>query len=154
MFLRMPAKLAFLFLVSVFTAFSACESAEQTTINPKLDEMAEILKSLPVHPTKTETNSKNRSLSTKAEIIRKYKSSASFEETKEFYIKTLSERGWRFVEDNEPKYKGRYRGERILYFTRDEFLLSVQYAGERGDDLGWNYAVRIAHPPDWREKVS
>jgi hypothetical protein len=154
MVLRLPSKLTFPLLFLTLAAFSACKPDEPAIYNPKLDEMTEFLNSLPVHPTKTELNSASRSLKSRAEIIKKYKSPVSFQEAKEFYLKSLSERDWHFAEDYKPKHKGRNRGERILYFTRDEFVLSVHYAGERNSDLGWDYAVRIAHPPDWREKIS
>ncbi len=57
------------------------------------------------------------------------------------------------IEEQKLRDRGRYRDERGLHFTRGEFLLSIQFAGRRREDLGWDYALRIAYPSDWKEKV-
>jgi hypothetical protein len=57
------------------------------------------------------------------------------------------------IEEQKLRDRGRYRDERVLHFTRGEFLLSIQFAGRRREDLGWDYALRIAYPSDWKEKV-
>jgi hypothetical protein len=76
-----------------------------------------------------------------------------FDEVKEFYLKQLINQGWQLIEEQELKDKGRYKGERVLHFTRGEFLLSIQFAGKRKEVLGWDYALRIGHPRDWKEKI-
>jgi hypothetical protein len=106
-----------------------------------------------IHPSKIEIGTDNDSNGSKTAIIKKYKSDVPFDEAKKFYIKQLTAQDWHLIEERELKDKGRYKNERVLHFTRGEFLLSVQFAGERKEILGWDYAIRIAHPPDWIEKA-
>lgn len=119
----------------------------------KLGEITEILKTVSIHPSKVEVETNNQLSGSKFSITRKYKSNAPFNEIKEFYLKQLTVQDWQLIEERELKDKGRYKNERVLYFTRGEFLLSLQFAGRRKDDLGWDYAIRIAHPSDWKEKI-
>jgi len=44
------------------------------------------------------------------------------------------------------KDRGRFRGERLLEFRKDDFELDVQYAGGRKADLGWDYSIGITSP--------
>ncbi len=111
------------------------------------------MKSVSAHPSKVEIETNNHSSGSNASITRKYKSDVPFDDVKEFYLKQLTHQGWQLIEEQELKDKGRYKGERVLHFTRGEFLLSVQYAGKRKEVLGWDYVLRIAHPADWKEKV-
>ncbi len=139
--------------IIVILITSSCDSHDSNADSSKLDEITEILKSVSVHPSKVEIETNNHSNSSNASIIRKYKSDVPFDEVKEFYLKQLTNQGWQLIEEHELKDKGRYKGERVLHFTRGEFLLSVQFAGKRKEVLGWDYALRIAHPSDWKEKI-
>jgi len=146
-------KFILLWAIVIFAVLSGCNSQDTNVDSSKFDEMAGILKSVSVHPSKTELETNNQSSRSNVSITRKYKSDASFDEIKEFSLKQLANQGWQLIEEQELKDKGRYKGERVLHFTRGDFLLSVQFAGERKEILGWDYAIRIAHPSDWREKV-
>jgi hypothetical protein len=146
-------KFILLWVIVLSAVFSGCTSHDKNVDSSKSDEITAILKSVSVHPSKTELETNNHSSGSKVSITRKYKSDASFDEIKEFYLKQLTNQGWQLVGEQELKDKGRFRSERVLHFTRGEFLLSVQFAGERKEILGWDYAIRIAHPSDWREKV-
>jgi hypothetical protein len=142
-----------LWVIVILITLSSCDSHDSNIGNSKLEEITEILKSVSVHPSKIEIETNNHSSGPNASIIRKYKSDAPFDEVKEFYLKQLTNQGWKLAEEQELKDKGRYKDERALHFTRGDFLLSVQFAGRRRDTLGWDYALRIAYPPDWKEKV-
>lgn len=146
-------KFILLWAILLSAALFGCHSHDPDANNLKLDEIAQILKSVSVHPGKIELETNNHTSGSNAAITRKYKSDASFDEVKQFYLKQLTIQGWQLTEEKELKDKGRYKGERVLNFTRGEFLLSVQFAGRRKEDLGWDYAVRIAHPSDWEKKV-
>ncbi|MDQ3713894.1 MAG: hypothetical protein M3388_16980 [Acidobacteriota bacterium] len=142
-----------IWVILIFITLSSCDSHDSNADGSKLDEITEILKSVSIHPSKAEIETNNQSSGSNASITRKYKSDVPFDEVKEFYLKQLANQGWQLIEEQELKDKGRYKGERVLHFTRGEFLLSVQFAGKRKEVLGWDYALRIAHPSDWKEKV-
>ena len=139
--------------IIVILIISSCDSHDSNADSSKLDEITEILKSVSVHPSKVEIETNNHSNNSNNSIIRKYKSDVPFDEMKEFYLKQLTNQGWQLIEERELKDKGHYKGERILHFTRSEFLLSLQFAGKRKEDLGWDYVIRIAYPSDWKEKI-
>ena len=147
--------LKFILLCAIVTpvVLSGCNSHESNLGSSKLDEITEILKSVSAHPSKIELETDNHSDGSNTSITRKYKSDVSFDEVKEFYLKQLTKQGWQLIEERELRDRGRFRDERVLHFTRGEFLLSVQYAGKRKEVLGWDYVLRIAHPADWKEKV-
>ena len=146
-------KLLLLWAVVILSALSGCSSRKSNENSSKLDEISEIFKSVPLHPSKVEIETDTHSDISKAAITKKYKSEASYDEVKQFYIEQLGAQGWHLIEEDELKDRGRYRGEFVLHFTRDEFVLSVQFAGMRRDDLGWNYALRLAYPADWKVKI-
>jgi len=146
-------KIISLWLIVILITLSSCNSHDSNASSSKLDEITEILKSVSAHPSKVEIETNNHSSGSNASITRKYKSDVPFDDVKEFYLKQLTHQGWQLIEEQELKDKGRYKGERVLHFTRGEFLLSVQYAGKRKEVLGWDYVLRIAHPADWKEKV-
>ncbi len=146
-------KVISLWVIVILITLSSCNSHDSNTSSLKLDEITEILKSVSIHPSKVEIETNNHSSSSNTSITRKYKSDVPFDEVKEFYLKQLINQGWQLIEEKELKDKGRYKGERALHFTRGEFLLSIQFAGKRKEVLGWDYALRIAHPADSKEKI-
>ncbi len=146
-------KFILLWVIVILITLSSCDSHDSNANSSKLDELTEILKSVSVHPSKIETETNNQSSSSNASITRKYKSDVSFDEVKEFYLEQLTNQGWQLNEERELRDRGRFRDERVLHFTRGEFLVSVQYAGRRREHLGWDYAVRIAYPSDWKQKI-
>jgi len=146
-------KVISLWVIFILIILSSCNSHDSNTSSSKLDEITEILKSVSIHPSKVEIETNNHSSSSNTSITRKYKSDVPFDEVKEFYLKQLINQGWHLTEEQELKDKGRYKGERALHFTRGEFLLSIQFAGKRKEVLGWDYALRIAHPADSKEKI-
>ncbi len=104
--------------IIVILITSSCDSHDSNADSSKLDEITEILKSVSVHPSKVEIETNNHSNSSNASITRKYKSDVPFDEVKEFYLKQLTNQGWQLIEEQELKDKGRYKGERVLHFTR------------------------------------
>lgn len=153
--MRKPQTVKFFLVVSIIISvvFSSCNSRDSNLDGSKYDELAGTLKSLPLYPNTVEIKTENYSSGSKTSITRKYKSDASFDEVRKFYFDNLIERGWQFAEEQEFKDRGRIKDEHVVYFSRGEFLLSIQSAGERREDLGWDYAVRVAYPADWKRKV-
>ena len=139
--------------IAISLVLFGCNSNDTNVDSSRVSEVIEVLKSVPVHPSKVEVNTDDYSYESNASITRKYKSDTSYEEVKKFYLAQLGKQGWQLIEERELKDKGRFKGEQVLHFTRGEFLLSVQFAGQRKETLGWDYAIRIAYPPDWIEKI-
>ncbi len=147
------AKIIWPYVIAIVVAVSGCASHDPMIGKARLVEMNEILKSVSIHQSKFEVEGDTHATSSNVSITRKYKSDASFEEIKAFYYQQLTNQGWHFVEDQELKDRGRFRDERVLHFTRGEYLLNVQFSARRGADVGWDYALRIAYPLDWTKKV-
>jgi len=146
-------KVISLWVIVILITLSSCNSHDSNTSSSKLDEITEILKFVSIHPSKVEIETNNHSSSSNTSITRKYKSDVPFDEVKEFYLKQLINQDWQLTEEQELKDNGCYKGEPVLHFTPGEFLLSIQFAGKRKEVLGWDYALRIAHPADSKEKI-
>jgi hypothetical protein len=132
---------------------STCRNSGSESDVVKIEEISKLFADVPVHPGKSEIKSDKTMEGGKAAVIKTYKSDAPFEEIREYYVKRLSEKGWRLAAERELKDRGRIYGERIVEFQKGRFVLSVQYAAERRETLGWDYALRIAYPEDNRRKV-
>ena len=143
----------FYWVIVILVALPGCDSQDPIAGNAKLDEMSGILQSVAVHQSKIEVETDKHLSGSNFSITKKYKSDAPFDDIREFYHQQLVNQGWHFVEEQELKDRGRFRDERVLHFTRGEFLLTVQFSARRGVDVGWNYALRIAYPSDWTKKV-
>lgn len=141
-------------IVAVATiVLTGCQSEPPAAESDKVNEIVKLFDDIPLYPSKTAQNTVKETEHEAASIARTYQSEAAFEEVRQFYLEQLPRLGWRFVAERELKDRGRIRGERILEFQKDKFVLSIQFAGRRRADLGWNYAIRIAYPVDNREKV-
>lgn len=103
---------------------------------------AQIEESVPVYPGWSRTQ-ETRGFSRGTEEAAKYTSDASFDDVSRFYTERLPRDGWQLVAAREVKDRGRIRGERLLQFRRDGYELSIKSAGERADDLGWDYALEV-----------
>jgi hypothetical protein len=147
-----PAVFSLLF--AVLTIFGACQAntPDEADVS-RVNEIAGFFDDLPIHPSKALKHPHNESDGDTASVAKTYQSDAAFDEVREFYLERLSPKGWQFIEERELKDRGRFRGERVLEFQKGEFVLSIQFAGERRDSLGWDYAVRIAYPEYNRKKV-
>jgi len=121
--------------------------ATRTEVDPsKLKEVEGVWATLPVHPGMIEVDSSVSSDDGRVWIEKNYKSDAPFDDVKRFYTETLARAGWQLVGEREVKDRGRFRGERLLEFRKDDFELDVQYAGGRKADLGWDYSIDITSP--------
>jgi hypothetical protein len=68
-----------------------------------------------------------------------YKSSARYEEVKEFYIKALSERGWGSPhEDDVPKWFTK-DGSKALSFQKGEYKVDIEYNADASSP--WRFAL-------------
>jgi hypothetical protein len=86
-------------------------------------------------------------------MIQKYESDAEFVEVEQFYESKLPPLGWNPIEERSVKDRGRILGERIIVFQKEDYWLTIYFAGERRSNLGRDYAVWVSSPKDWHEHV-
>ncbi len=96
--------------IVLIPVFSGCNAGITNMNSSKTEEIAELLKAVPVHPDKIEINTENYASGSNTSITRKYKSDAPFNRVREFYLEQLKAQGWQLSEERELKDKGRYRG--------------------------------------------
>jgi hypothetical protein len=100
---------------------------------------------IPVFPGAIEVGANERSGAGTAIVGKSYKSSASYEDLKKFYLQRLLAEGWEFHLDRPLPASNASTGERLLEFCKGEYSLTVQFAG-RAAGYGWDYAVDIVWP--------
>jgi hypothetical protein len=136
--------LAFLLAVS----FAACSDNEEITDKAKINEINLLMDSVPLYPSKTLIDQNTDSYSNGASVTKTFKSDVGYTEIKQFYLDELADEGWQFVAEKDVKHRGRIRNQRALEFQKDNFALTIQFAGDRSQELGWDYAVKVGFPAD------
>ncbi len=150
--LRCRIRAAILVLVTI-SVFNACRSNIPTANNPKYKEVESLWKTIPVYAGWREVKTGTTSTTAETEIIKKYESNAGLADVEQFYRNQLPSSGWEQVDDRSIKDRGRIRGEQILVFQKENFWLTIEFAGTRSAELGWDFAVRLATPKDWDDRV-
>ena len=152
MLFRRRSRAVILVFVTV-SVFNACRSNIPPADNPKYKEIENLWKTIPVYTGFNEVKTETPSTVAEAEIIKEYESNAGFAEVEQFYQGRLPSSGWAQVDERSIKDRGRIRGERILVFQKENYWLTIEFAGTRRAELGWNFAVRLATPKDWDDRV-
>ncbi len=134
--MRIMAGLLALLVIS----FAGCKEFSPNKGDAKLKEVETIAASLPVHPSFQQTWSGSTSKSMLASAGRHYKSTARYEEVKNFYMSHLQGAGWMLKEERELKS---VEGARQLTFSKDEYSFVLEYSGEKAVDPDWNYAIDV-----------
>ena len=108
----------------------------------KLNEIRGLLNAVPVYPGAREVDFfwSDKALHTVAE--KSYQSDVRYDELKSYYIEQLKPLGWRLIAEKSVKDWWRDLGGRELTFQRGDYLLNIEFAGEKAD-YGWNYAISI-----------
>jgi hypothetical protein len=99
---------------------------------------------LPMYPGMIEGNVHRTSRGNQALLGKEYKSSVNYETLKSFYTENLTQSGWKFLREKQVKDWGRDLGGRELEFQKGEYILDIQYSGEKAN-YGWQYTIDI----DW-----
>jgi len=81
----------------------------------------------------------------KAFVSKSFRSKASYDEVKRFYVEHLTQEGWQLVEERNLKDWDRDLGGRELGFRRGDYEVTIEYAGEKAK-RGWDYGIGIG----WR----
>ena len=79
-----------------------------------------------------------------ASSTRRYNCLSPYSEVKTFYLGALEPKGWRLVSEQPVQYRGESYGGCSLVFARDEYQVTVQYAGTPEPEYGWDYAVSVS----------
>jgi hypothetical protein len=133
----------FLLVISVALATSCSVADNFRTARSKLQEMKSI--AIPVFPAAIDVGSNERSGAGTAIVSKSYKATASYEELKKFYLQRLPAEGWQFHAARPLPASNPATDERLLEFCKNDFSLTVQFAGQNAG-YGWDYAVDIVWP--------
>ncbi len=120
-------------------------------VDSKLQDAKKVWQTIPIYPGMTETTENTISTNSPLVFTKTYKSDANYADVETFYTKELT--GWRLLEEGEIKDRGRIRGEQLQGFTKDNYRLLIQFAGERRTELGWDYAIELSPSGYWKNKV-
>lgn len=101
--------------------------------------------SIPVFPGAIAVGANERSGAGTGIVSKSYKSGASYEELKKFYLEKLPAEGWLFHADRPLPASNAIPGERLLEFCKGDYSLTVQFAG-RDAGYGWDYSVDMVWP--------
>ena len=140
-------------IILLMFVLNACQSDPKNSQTPTSEEIEQLWQSLPIHQGKIQIDKVAASTDSQISIEAKYKTDASFEEIQQFYVDNLPPQGWQLTHHQEIKDRGRIKGERIIEFQQGEYSLLIQFADQRRAELGWDYAIRLAYPPDWRKRM-
>lgn len=123
----------------------ACDPFERSGPNAdgsKTREVEAMWSELPRYEGMQEVYESRNSTAKRVLVSKHFRSTASLEQVKEFYVKTLSAAGWQLVEDHKLSDWGRDLGGHYLSFRKADYKLSIEYAGKANDD--WDYGIGIA----------
>lgn len=129
-----------------------CQTAPKPN-ESKIEEIKRVRQTVPVYPGMTKSSENDVPAESTLVITETYKSDANFTDVETFYSQRLIPAGWRLLEDEEIKDRGRIRGEQLQGFTKDNYRLLIQFAGERKAELGWDYAVELSPADYWKDKI-
>lgn len=125
-----------LFSLMIVSCFSSAKD------RARLAEVKRIWTAFPLYPGMQQVDNSTASGFGKASIGKNFRSKASFDGVKQFYLERLSQDGWKLTRERQLKDWGRDLGGRELKFRRGEYDITIEYAGERAD-YGWDYGISI-----------
>ncbi len=108
----------------------------------RLKEVQRIWSTLPLYPGMVEVDSSTISGFGKAFISKSFRSRASYEDVKRFYVERMTQDGWRLARERRMKNWGNDLGGREIEFRRDNYQITIEYASESAD-YGWEYGIGV-----------
>lgn len=147
------AEVLVLILVAVaFTTTCKFGRFSKEVSSEKLKQVEKLANEIPKFPDFQEVGS-NLLPKTDTILISKYfVSKAPYEEVGNFYVRLLTDLGWRVVEERPLSVWGTDYGGKELTFIKGELLISIQYEGVR--KTGRNYAIAyVWDSPEFRQRV-
>jgi hypothetical protein len=110
--------------------------------NVKFNEAQRLFDAIPTYPDSQEVSTSGASKSSIAGVGKTYKSHASCEQLRSFYMDAVSRLGWQYVKESQTYDYFIDVGGRELTFQNGEYELVVQCAGDKAD-YGWDYAIDV-----------
>jgi hypothetical protein len=106
-------------------------------------ELESDYKALPSFPRATRLGNTTGRKSSNGIVGATYSTSATLPEIRAYYDSVLLPRGWRLADEEQLRYWGNDLGGYSVYYKRDRFTASIQYAGQRAQ-YGWDYAFTLS----------
>jgi hypothetical protein len=121
-------------LISLLMSLLLTACVLEPAAQKKLETLQQIAAQTPVHPSFTEIGSNQSGKSISAVLSFYYQSSASYEEIKGFYTRTLNAKNWGMPK--EDTWGGGVQG---ITFRKGEYSISIFYDSSAAQE--WNYAI-------------
>jgi hypothetical protein len=114
-------------IVTLF-AFILPAACQNPADRQRLVKLHEIASETPLYPDFKPIAESEGAKSTIADVTVSYRSSANFEDVKQFYVQKLTRKGWEMPEANQ---FGGYNSDDVLIFRKGEYEITVAYKDER-----------------------
>jgi len=143
---RLLKGLAALLFTSVVHSASGCVADFGGGAGRRSAELADLEKlwsTIRTHPEFSQVDQGSLQNNRVAMLIRNYKSGAGYDQVKGFYEHELVGQGWRLVEEKRLSDWGRDKGGRSLTFSKGEYRLTMEYAGDNSGGQ-WDYSISLS----------
>jgi len=130
------------FLLLVFFVIAICGGCTPVPKNgeSKLAEMRVMARELPTFPDFRKIDEYGGAKVSQANIGWVYKSSAEYEDVKQFYMERLASSGWYFVSENKKAIWFYDSGARTVTFQKSDIRLAIEFNGRS------RYSVDLYYP--------
>lgn len=140
---------SFVFVLSVFGLMLMHDHYGPNRDGSKLRDIENLWGAIPLYGRSIETASVSMASGRKAYISKKYKSDAAYDDIRSFYHEALTRGGWYLINERRITDWGIDRGESIIKYRQGGYTLSIDYAGRKNANYGWNYSIGIGWSKYW-----
>lgn len=133
-------------IMVVYSFAYFCKQNSPNKDDAKLKEVERLYARLPIYPDFQEVEGTSSSFSKDllASIGKSYKSKASYDDVKAFYVEKLRALGWQSWEERNLTSWGRDLGERELTFRNGQYSVIIEYSGDKASNPDWNYGINVS----------
>jgi hypothetical protein len=108
----------------------------------KLEEMKELALEVPEHSSFKKVDEYSGAKEEQANIGWSYKSTATYEDVRQYYTEKLTEKNWNLVSEEKVSDWFSVNGGRKITFQKRDIILTIQYA-EPSSNFGWEYSLDL-----------
>jgi len=138
---EMKIKFILPFLLTLLV--NGCASIQPSPPPPQMAEVERLKSKFQAYPDFVQIPNNFRVASPHiAALSLSYKSDASPEDVKRFYIEKLGTDGWQLVDDRKLSDWGRDMGGHQLEFRKGEYQIAIEKGGRNNDD--WDYGINFS----------
>ena len=140
-------RLVIVVMLIIMLGFAArmCKEHSPNRGDAKLKDVETLFAAVPIYPGSREIRTSWSSKDRVAGLGKVYKSDASYEELRHYYVDVLAQVGWHLEHERHVTSWWQDLGGRELRFRQDDYYTSIEYAGERAN-YGWDYGISLG----WR----